>query len=79
MWTVMARTMNYKKPKDTKKTLKRLLGYLGVHKIAVAIVAILVTVSSVASILGTYLLKPVVNRYILPGWKDLRECFSLWE
>ena len=32
-----------------------------------AIVAILVTVSSVASILGTYLLKPVVNRYILPG------------
>ena len=67
MWTVMARTMNYKKPKDTKKTLKRLLGYLGVHKIAVAIVAILVTVSSVASIFGTYLLKPVVNRYILPG------------
>lgn len=63
----MARTMNYKKPKDTKKTLKRLLGYLGVHKIAVAIVAIFVTVSSVASILGTYLLKPVVNRYILPG------------
>ena len=63
----MARTMNCKKPKDTKKTLKRLLGYLGVHKIAVAIVAILVTVSSVASILGTYLLKPVVNRYILPG------------
>lgn len=63
----MARTMNYKKPKDTKKTLKRLLGYLGVHKIAVAIVAILVTVSSVASIIGTYLLKPVVNRYILPG------------
>lgn len=63
----MARTMNYKKPKDTKKTLKRLLGYLGVHKIAVAIVALLVTVSSVASIFGTYLLKPVVNRYILPG------------
>ena len=63
----MARTMNYKKPKDTKKTLKRLLGYLGVHKIAVAIVAIFVTVSSVASIFGTYLLKPVVNRYILPG------------
>lgn len=59
--------MNYKKPKDTKKTLKRLLGYLGVHKIAVAIVAIFVTVSSVASIFGTYLLKPVVNRYILPG------------
>lgn len=63
----MARTMNYKRPKNTKKTLKRLLGYLGAHKIAVAIVAILVTVSSVASILGTYLLKPVVNRYILPG------------
>lgn len=63
----MARTMNYKRPKDTKKTLKRLLGYLGAHKIAVMIVAVLVTVSSMASILGTYLLKPVVNRYILPG------------
>nr|WP_317379819.1 ABC transporter ATP-binding protein [uncultured Faecalimonas sp.] len=63
----MARTMNYKRPKDTKKTLKRLLGYLGAHKIAVMIVAVLVTVSSMAGILGTYLLKPVVNQYILPG------------
>ena len=76
----MARTMNYKKPKDTKKTLKRLLGYLGVHKIAVAIVAILVTVSSVASILGHSLLKPVSIAIFFRGmWKDLRECFSLWE
>ena len=38
--TVMARTMNYEKTKRHKETLKRLLGYLGVHKIAVAIVAI---------------------------------------
>ena len=63
----MAKPMSYKRPKNTKKTLLRLLKYLGRHKISMAAVAFLVLVSSGANILGTYLLKPVINRYVLPG------------
>lgn len=62
----MAKPMSYKRPKNTKKTLLRLLKYLGRHKISMAAVAFLVLVSSGANILGTYLLKPVINRFIEP-------------
>ena len=62
----MAKPMSYKRPKNTKKTLLRLLKYLGRHKISMAAVAFLVLVSSAANILGTYLLKPVINRFIEP-------------
>lgn len=57
----------YKRPKNTKQTLKKFIGYLGHHKWSLLLVAILVVISSGANILGTYLLKPVVNNYILPG------------
>lgn len=55
------------KPKDTKKTLIHLLTYLGHHKISLILIAILVCISALAGIMGTYLLKPVINKYILPG------------
>lgn len=61
------RVLSYKRPKDTKKTMKKLLRYLGVHKLSLAVVAVLVLVSSAANIMGTYLLRPVINSYILPG------------
>ena len=63
----MARPMSYKRPKNLKKTLLRLGHYLGGHKLAMAAVAVLVVVSSGANIMGTYLLKPVINRFIVPG------------
>ena len=63
----MARYIGYKKPKNTKKTLLRLLSYMGRHKISLVIVGILVVIGSLANIMGTYLLKPVINNYILPG------------
>ncbi|HIS25936.1 MAG TPA: ABC transporter ATP-binding protein [Candidatus Pullilachnospira intestinigallinarum] len=62
-----ARDMNYKRPKDTRKTLWKLLRYLGGHKWLLLVVAVLVFISSGANILGTYLVKPVINNYILPG------------
>lgn len=62
----MAKPISYKRPKNTKKTLLRLLKYLRRHKISMAAVAFLVLVSSGANILGTYLLKPVINRFIEP-------------
>lgn len=62
----MARYVGYKRPKDTKKTVKRLLYYLGGQKIAILFVALLVIISSLANITGTYLLKPIINEYIVP-------------
>ena len=63
----MARYVGYKRPKDTKKTIKHLLVYLGFHKWSFALVALLVFISAGANIMGTYLLKPVINRFIVPG------------
>lgn len=63
----MARLMTYKRPKDAKKTLRRLARYLGGHKAALALVAVMVVVSGLANVTGTYLLKPVINKFIVPG------------
>lgn len=63
----MAKYVGYKRPKDTKKAVRNLLRYLGYHKWMLLVVAILVTISSAANIFGTYLIKPVINDYALPG------------
>lgn len=63
----MAKTASYKRPKNTKKAVFKMLSYLGRHKISLLVIAILVAVSAGASIYGTYLLKPVINTYIIPG------------
>ena len=65
----MAKYIGYKKPKNTKKTLLRLISYMGRHKFSMFAVGILVIVSSLASVFGTYMLKPVINNYIIP--KDI--------
>lgn len=61
------KTIKHAKPKDAKKTLIRLLKYLGHHKFSIVLITIFVCISASASIVGTYLLKPVINNYILPG------------
>lgn len=63
----MAKYVGYKRPKDTKKTLKHLFLYLGLHKWSFVCVAVLVFISAGANIAGTYLLKPVINHFIMPG------------
>ena len=65
----MAKYIGYKKPKNTKRTLLRLISYMGRHKISMFVVGILVIVSSLASVFGTYMLKPIINQYIIP--KDI--------
>ena len=66
----MARAVNFSRPKDTKKALKHVLEYLGHHKWQMLLVAVLVAISALAGIVGTYMLKPVINKYIIPG--DIR-------
>lgn len=70
----MAKYVGYKRPKDTKKTLKHLFAYLGMHKWAFLSVAVLVFISAGANIMGTYLIKPVVNKFITP--EDMHGLFK---
>ena len=66
----MARYTGYKRPKNTKKALAELFRYMGYHKWLLLVVAVLVFISTGANVAGTYLLKPVINQFILPG--DIR-------
>ena len=63
----MAAMIRGRGPKDTKKTVLQLVRYLGRHKLALVAVAVMVFIGSGANIFGTYLLKPVINQYVLPG------------
>ena len=56
-----ARPVSGKKPKNLGYTLRTLLSYLGRHKYLLALVAVLVTISALANLLGTYMIRPVVN------------------
>ncbi len=59
--------MNFERPKSTKKTMARVLAYLGSSKYLVIVVLLLMGVSTCASLAGTWFLKPLINDYILPG------------
>ncbi len=63
----MARPTSNVKPKNAKKALLQLLRYLGRHKASLLVIAVFVCISSASGIAGTYLLKTVVNDYIMPG------------
>ena len=63
----MARYTGYKRPENTGKALRELLRYMGHYRWFLALVALLVCVSTGANVAGTYLLRPVINNYILPG------------
>ena len=57
----MARAITGKKPKHFGFTLRTLLSYMGRHKFLFLAVAVLVAISAVANLLGTYMIRPVVN------------------
>jgi len=54
------------KPKNTKKTISRLVTYMGRFKVLWIFVFLFVILDSLATVLGTYLLKPAINDYIIP-------------
>ena len=63
--------MANKRPKNLRFTLKALLSYLGRHKLLLALVAVLVAVSALANLLGTYMIRPVVNSLVSGRVEDL--------
>ena len=53
--------MTGRRPKNLRHTLSRLFSYLGRHKFLLLTVAILASVSALGNLLGTYMIRPVVN------------------
>ncbi len=54
------------KPKNAKGAFKRLLAYLNPYKGRLIAVSACILLSSVTSLTGTYLLRDVINNYIVP-------------
>ena len=61
------RNHGYQRPRDMKGTFKKLMGYVGKYKGSLVLVAICLLISSAAGVATSYLLKPLLNDYIIPG------------
>ena len=57
----------FQRPKDMKGTFKKLMHYVGRYKAALVLVAVCLIASSAGSVATSYMLKPLLNDYILPG------------
>lgn len=53
-------------PKNSKATIKRLMGYLNEDKSKMMLAFFCVIVNTVASLAGSYMLRPIINTYIAP-------------
>ena len=67
----MARQISSRKPKHLGYTLRTLLSYLGRYKFLLLAVAVLVTISALANLLGTYMIRPLVNNLATGGVEAL--------
>ena len=57
----------FRKPKNMRGTLRKLMRYLGRYKAHLTLVVVLLFISSACTVGGSYLIKPLINDYILPG------------
>ena len=57
----------FQRPMDIKGTFRKLMGYVGRYKGSLVLVAVCLVVSSGASVATSYMLKPLLNSYIIPG------------
>jgi len=55
------------KPRESKKTLLRMASYLRADKKLMLFIAVLIVIEAICSLTGSYMLRPVINDYILPG------------
>ena len=54
------------KPKNSKETVKRLLSYLKKDKMWMGAAFLCVIVSTLTNLAGSYMLRPIINTYIVP-------------
>ncbi len=52
------------KPKDTKATMKRIIRYLEIYKVRLVLVFICVLISSVTTLAGSYMIRPILNSVV---------------
>ena len=57
---------DFRKPKDTKGTLLRILGYAGKNKFQIVMILVMMLISTGCSLLASYYLKPLIDDYIVP-------------
>lgn len=65
----------FQRPQNLKGTVKKLMGYIGRYKALLVVVAVCLVLSSLGSVAASYLLKPAINDYIIPG--DFKGLFRL--
>ena len=66
----MAHGQAYKqegKPKEGRKTFLRLMSYLACDKKLLFVIGVLIIISIISSLLGSYMIRPIINDYIIPG------------
>ena len=57
----------FQKPKDIRKTIGTLMGYIGRSKWLLAVVSVCLVLNTACSIGGSYMLRPLINDCIIPG------------
>ena len=57
----------FQKPKDMRKTIGTLMGYIGKSKWLLVVVAVCLVLNTACSIGGSYMLKPLIDECIVPG------------
>ena len=65
-----------RKAKNPKKTLARLLSYLKPYKVTMLLVVVCILISSLATALSSYSLKPLISNYIQPLAKQVDPDFA---
>lgn len=56
----------FEKPKDSKKTIKRLWEYIKKEQIKIIFVIIILLFSVILDVLSIYILSPIIDKYIMP-------------
>lgn len=54
------------RPKNSKETIRRLLSYLGEDKAKMMLAFLCVILNTVGTLAGSYMLRPIINTYIVP-------------
>ena len=61
------RAMDTRKPKNTKAVIARLFSYVEKFKGRMILALVCVIIHTVATLAGSYMLRPIINNYIIEG------------
>ena len=55
------------KPKEGRKTFLRLISYLACDRSLLFVIGVLIIIGIASNLIGSYMLRPIINDYIIPG------------